>query len=172
VDTDIGLTFYEGDRDFTVVARSLGSGAAKAKTRIELVSAGNRLLMSGETDDNGVIKFPKSITQGAQSNTLVAILAQAGEDFSFLTYGKERLDLSRLNVDGRPLTAGLNAFVATDRALYQPGELVHATALIRDGKGVVPSDAPRLAVRLESRDRVLDRVAVKPQDLKLGGVDV
>lgn len=172
VDTDIGLTFFEGDRDFTVVARSLGSGGAKAKTQIELVSAGNRLLMSGETDDNGVIKFPKSITQGTQSNALVAILAQAGEDFSFLTYGKERLDLSRLNVDGRPLTTGLNAFVATDRGLYQPGELVHATALVRDSKGVVPSDAPRLAVRLESRDRVLDRVAVKPQDLKLGGVDV
>jgi alpha-2-macroglobulin len=174
VDTDIGLTFYEGDRDFTVVARSLQSGAAKAKTRIELVSVGNRLLMSGETEDNGVIKFPKSITQGTQSNALVAILAQAGDDFSFLTYGKERLDLSRLNVDGRPLTIGLNAFVATDRGLYQPGESVYVMALVRDSKGAVPSasDARGLVVRLESRDRTLDRVPVKVQDLKLGGVDV
>jgi uncharacterized protein YfaS (alpha-2-macroglobulin family) len=135
---------------------------------------GNRLLMSGETDDNGVIKFSKSITQGTQSNALVAILAQAGDDFSFLTYGKERLDLSRLNVDGRPLTIGLNAFVATDRGLYQPGESVHVMALVRDSKGAVPvpSDVPRLVVRLESRDRTLDKVSVKAQDLKLGGVDV
>jgi uncharacterized protein YfaS (alpha-2-macroglobulin family) len=174
VDTDIGLSFYEGDRDFTVVARSLSSGAAKAKAKIELVSAGNRVLMPGETDENGVVKFPKSITQGTQSNALVAVLAQVGDDFSFLTYGKERLDLSRLNVDGRPLTVGLNGFVTTDRGLYQPGETIHAMALVRDSTGVVPTatDLPKLALRLESRDRILGRVSIKPQDLKLGGADV
>jgi uncharacterized protein YfaS (alpha-2-macroglobulin family) len=172
VDTDIGLTFYEGDRDFTVVARSLSAGTAKAKAKIELVSSGNRVLMSGETDENGVAKFPKSITRGTQSNALVAVLAQIGDDFSFLTYGKERLDLSRLNVDGRPLTVGLNGFVTTDRGLYQPGELIHAMALVRDSTGIVPADLPKLTLRLESRDRILYRVSIRPQDLKLGGADV
>ena len=171
VDTDIGLTFYEGDSDFTVVARSLETGEAKEDARIELVSAGNRVLGSA-TNPDGIFKFSKSITAGTQSNKLVAILAETNTDFSFLTFGSERLDLSRLNVDGRPLTSGLSAFVTTERGIYQAGETIHALTMIRDGQGKIPAALPAIVLRLEARERTLDTKRVEPDQLKLGGADV
>jgi uncharacterized protein YfaS (alpha-2-macroglobulin family) len=172
VDTDIGLTFYEGDGDFTVVARSLQTGEAKGGTRIELVSAGNRLLDSKAADPNGVAKFSRSITQGTQSNKLVAVLAETPTDFSFLTFGTERLDLSRLNVNGRPLSNNLSAFVTTERGVYQAGETIHALAMIRDGNGKVPAALSRIVLRLEARDRTLDTKRIDPDQFMLGGADV
>jgi uncharacterized protein YfaS (alpha-2-macroglobulin family) len=172
INTDIGLTFYEGRQDFTVVARSLRSGAAKAKTRIELVSAGNRVLAAAETDDKGVVKFPINLTRGTQSNQLVALLAYQDEDFSFLTFGSERLDLSRLNVDGRKTTAEYNGFLTTDHGIYQAGETVRLLALVRDSKGTAPEDPINATVRLEARDRTMVLQAVPPQDWSLGGAVV
>src|SRR5262249_27237971 len=91
------------------------------------------------------------------------------DDFSFLAFGPERLDLSRLNVDGRPLIAGFNGFLTTDRGIYQPGETVRLLALIRDAQAVVPADSPQATVRLESRDRTLVQKKISPQDWMLGG---
>ncbi|MHC2566355.1 alpha-2-macroglobulin family protein [Bradyrhizobium liaoningense] len=174
VDSDTGLAFYEGDRDFTVVARSLQTGEAKEKIRIELVSASNRVLDAKSTDSNGVASFSKSITQGTQANKLVAILAgtNSDTDFSFLTFGNERLDLSRLNVDGRPLTNGLTAFVATDRGIYQGGDVIHALTMIRNGDGTLAQALPKIVVRLEARDHVLDVRRIDPSQLRLGGIDL
>jgi alpha-2-macroglobulin len=169
LDTDIGLTFYEGDRDFTVIARSLRSGEAKVDAKIELVSANNRVLASGVTDGFGVATFARSLTRGTQSNSLVAILAQHKEDFAFLTFGPERLDLSRLNIDGRPITDGFNAFLTTDRGIYQPGETIHVLALIRNPEGVAPALAPKATIRLQVRDRTLVQRRVEPTAWMLGG---
>lgn len=169
LNTDIGLTFYEGDDDFTVVARSLRSGEAKTQTRIELVSAGNRVLAAGVTDENGVVKFGRSLTRGQQSNTLVAILAHHQNDFGFIVFTPERLDLSRLNVDGRPLTQGFNAFLTTDRGIYQPGESIQLLALMRDAKGIAPEQAPPVTVRLETRDRTVVERRLRPGEWSAGG---
>ena len=71
-------------RDFTVIARSLHSGAAKANAKIELISAGNRVLGTGTTDEFGVAKFERRLTQGTLSNALVAIMAQRGDPVQHL----------------------------------------------------------------------------------------
>ncbi len=169
LNTDIGLTFYEGDRDFIVIARSLRSGEAKVDAKIELVSASNRILASGVTDGFGVVTFARSLTRGSQSNALVAILAQHKDDFAFLTFGPERLDLSRLNIDGRPITHGFNAFLTTDRGIYQPGETVHLVALMRNPEGLAPEAAPKATIRLEARDRTLVQRRLEPSAWMLGG---
>ena len=119
VDTDIGLTFYEGNDEFSVVLRLLDTGEA-AHGVVQLVTAGNKVLGEAPTDTNGVARFPRSLTRGSQSNALAAIMAQGdgdehSGDFAFMTFNAERLDLSKLNVDGRVLAQGLDAFLTTDR---------------------------------------------------------
>ena len=170
LNTDIGLSLYEGDNDFTVVARSLLSGVAKANARIELISAGNRVLATAATDSNGVAKFPRSLTRGGQSNALVAVFAHQDKDFGFITFGSERLNLSRLNLDGRPLPQGFNAFLDTDRGIYQPGETVQLLALVRDAEGVAPMRAPPMTVRLETRDQTLFERQIQAEQWALGGM--
>ena len=176
LNTDIGLSFYEGEKDFTVIARSLHSGAAKANAKIELISAGNRVLGTGTTDEFGVAKFERRLTQGTLSNALVAIMAQRGDpvqhldDFAFLAFGSERLDLSRLNVDGRALTHGLSAFLTTDRGIYRPGETANLVMLVRNGAGIAPDVFPPAIVKLEARDRVVVQKRVDSSNWKIGGI--
>jgi uncharacterized protein YfaS (alpha-2-macroglobulin family) len=172
IDTDIGLTFYEGDEKFTVVARSLQSGAAKPKAKVELVTAGNRVLATGSTEPDGTVTFDRSLTRGTQSNALAAIMVEDGNDFGFLTFGPERLDLSRLNVDGRPLPHGLNAFLTTDRGVYQPGDKIELLALVRDVQGLAPDTIAGAIVRAEARDRTLVQRPITPQEWKLGGAKI
>jgi uncharacterized protein YfaS (alpha-2-macroglobulin family) len=167
--TDISLSFYEGERNFTVVARSLTSGKAKARARIELISASNRVLASGPTDDNGVISFSRNLTRGTQSNTLVAIFAQNDDDFGFITYGAERLDLSRLNIDGRTLKSGFNGFLVTERGIYEPGEKMNVLSIIRNTDGFAPEPGPRATLRVTTRDRTVVQKQIK--SWTLGGAN-
>lgn len=169
LETDLGLAFVEGDTTFSVVARSFRSGEAKAGATVELVSSGNRVLASAVTDALGVASFPINLTRGTGANALVAILAHQAEDFGFLTFGRERLDLSRLNVDGRGAVQGFSAFLTSERGIYQPGETLNLVALLRDPDGRAPQIPPRTVVRVEARDRVLVQRRLDADAWTLGG---
>jgi uncharacterized protein YfaS (alpha-2-macroglobulin family) len=164
--TSMGLSFYEGDTTFAVVARSLETGAAVEGARIELVSQGNRVLGEAVTDANGVASFERSLTAGRGSNQLIAILAQTEDDFSFVKYGSERLDLSRLNVGGHASDQGLGALLYTDRGIYQPGETISTLALLRR-RSAIPAETAEL--RLQISDHAVTRRPLSADDWKNGG---
>jgi hypothetical protein len=173
VDTDIGITFYEGNEDFDVVLRSLETGNA-VRGNVQLVTAGNRLLGEATADQNGVARFPRGLTRGSDSNALAAIMAhldsgKGKDDFAFMTFNSERLDLSKLNIDGRVLVQGLDAFLTTDRGLYEPGQTVWLTALVRDAQGSAVEVPPKTFVRFETRDRAILQKVVDHSDWQLGG---
>ncbi|GAB5504909.1 MAG: alpha-2-macroglobulin [Rhizobiaceae bacterium] len=164
--TDIGLTFYEGERNFTVVARSLTTGGPVENARIQLVSKGNRVLAEARTDTDGAAKFARSLTIGEASNALVAVMAETETDFNFLTFGPERLDLSRLNVEGATEISPSGAMIYTDRGIYQPGESVEVFALLRNRS----ADAARgIELRLEIDDYVVKAQPVEARDWFEGG---
>ncbi|MER8842834.1 hypothetical protein NKH86_29855 [Mesorhizobium sp. M0913] len=166
--TDIGLTFYEGEHDFTVLARSLRDGGALEGAKIQLVSQGNRVLAEASTDATGIAKFSRTLTTGEASNTLVAIMAETKDDFNFLSYGKERLDLSRLNVGGSSQENRTSAFVYTDRGIYQPGETIQTLALLRD-RSAVPDGLAGAELRLEISDYIVKTRPIAATEWKDGG---
>jgi Bacterial alpha-2-macroglobulin MG3 domain/Bacterial Alpha-2-macroglobulin MG5 domain len=171
VTTDIGITFYEGVDNFDVVLRSLTNGEA-VRGKVQLVTSGNRVLGQVETNEFGVATFARSLTRGTQSNSLAAIMAQTNGDFAFLIFSAERLDLSKLNVDGRTLPLGLDAFLTTDRSIYEPGQSVEVLALLRNRDGRAIDPPINATVRLLARDRILDSRTPQPGDWKLGGAHV
>lgn len=152
--TDIGLTFYEGEREFTVLARSLAGGGAMADAKIQLVSKGNRVLAEKRTDANGVAVFDRSLTAGVASNALVAVMAETDTDFSFLRFGPERLDLSRLNVGSDGDDEPYEAVLYTDRGIYQPGETVNVLPLLRQRDDLEALDGAS-EIRLVVNDYVI-----------------
>lgn len=164
--TDIGLTFYEGERDFTVIARSLETGGPVADARIELVTQGNKVLAEQSTDQNGVARFDRGLTGGHGSNALVAVLAHTQDDFSFIKYGSERLDLSRLNVGGHDDQQGSGAALYTDRGIYQPGETIRALALMRQRTAAAGANAE---LRLRISDYTVASQPVGPAEWRDGG---
>lgn len=166
--TDIGLTFYEGERDFTVLARSLTSGGPVENARIQLVTKGNRVLAEAATDENGVARFDRSLTIGEGSNALVAVMAETESDFNFLSFGPERLDLSRLNVDGATDEAPSGAMIYTDRGIYQPGESAEVLALLRN-RAAAPDRLRGVELRLEITDYTIKAQPLDARDWRAGG---
>ena len=169
--TDVGITFYEGLDNFDVVLRSLETGEA-VRGKVQLVTSGNRVLGEVETNEFGVATFPRSLTRGTQSNALAAVMAQTSADFAFLIFGAERLDLSKLNVDGRTLPLGLDAFLTTDRGIYEPGQSIELFVLLRDREGRSIDPPVESTVRLEERGRVLDKWTRKPEAWTAGGLHI
>jgi uncharacterized protein YfaS (alpha-2-macroglobulin family) len=169
--TDIGIALYETDDKLHVITRSLRTGAAVTNSAIQLVAANNRVLGEAVTDQNGVATFARRLSEGTQGNRLAAVMAHAGDDFSFIDFGIDRLDLSRLGVAGRSRPGELDAFLYTDRGIYRPGDTVNLTALVRDASGILPAALPPITLRLKSGDTVLDQKLIAPAEWMLGGLD-
>lgn len=162
--SDIGLTFYEGERGFEILARSLRDGGPVVGANVQLISRGNRLLGEQVTNDNGVAHFSRSLTLGEGSNALLAVMADTGSDFSFIQYGSDRLDLSRLNV-GSARNNQESALLYTSRGIYRPGETIEVLTLLRDRKKPIQN----AELRLQIVDYIVAKLAIRPEEWKAGG---
>lgn len=168
--TDIGLSFYQGPDELYVIARSLGTGKAAAGTRVELVTASNRVLASAMTDASGVAKFRSALTRGSDGNRLAAIMAYNGADFSFIDYKRDAFDLSDHGVGGRRPPKNYDVYVYTDRGIYRPEETVNATILVRDTEGSAPGRIPPVTIKLRPSSGVIAaEQRPSPESWKLGG---
>ena len=79
-------------------------------------------------------------------------------DYAFLSLKGPAFDLTDRGVSGRPVPAGLDAFVYTERGVYRSGETVHITALLRDAQG-----AAALERAADARGRAAGRAGVPPR---------
>ncbi len=104
--------------------------------------------------------------EGGLSPALLTVMAEKG-DYAFLSLKTSAFDLSDRGVSGRPVPAGLDAFVYAERGVYRSGETVYLTSLLRDGKGNAATGAP-LTLVVERPDGVEYRRAVLP-DQGAGG---
>jgi uncharacterized protein YfaS (alpha-2-macroglobulin family) len=172
VRTDIGLALYESPETLHVAARSLASGRPVAGATVELVAANNRVLAEGVTDANGVVAFPRRLAEGTRGNRLAVVIARQADDFSFIDFGADRLDLSRLGVFGRVKPGERNAFLYTDRGIYRPDDTVNLTVMVRDASGLVPAAMAPARVQLVGGDGVLDEVEIARGDWQLGGASL
>ena len=66
-------------------------------------------------------------------------VAHAG-DFAFLDLTAPGFDLSDRGVEGRSAPGPVDVFATTERGVYRPGEVVHVTALAREGFSEIEAD--------------------------------
>jgi len=144
--SDIGLTTMMGADGLHVFARSLTTAGPLAGAKVELLSRANGVLATVMTDDDGYARFAAGATtgKGAAAPALVT-LAQA-EDFAFLSLTGPAFDLSDRGVEGNPAAPPIDLFLTTDRGAYRAGEVIHATALARDGTAEAIEGLPITAI--------------------------
>jgi uncharacterized protein YfaS (alpha-2-macroglobulin family) len=150
--TDIGLTYYSGPTKLYVIARSLQTGQPLEGVEIQLVSAGNRVLATTRTKNEGVAEFPARLARGEEVNRLAAILAFGAADFSFIDFTRDAFDMSRRGVEGRPPPGPIQAFVYPDRGIYRPGEVIKPLILVRDAAGAAVERFPPVTLLLRAPD--------------------
>nr|WP_188790140.1 alpha-2-macroglobulin family protein [Salipiger pallidus] len=144
--SDIGLTTLEGADGLTVFARGLSDAGPLAGLEVTLLSRSNRPLGTVTTDAQGVSRFPAGLTRGTGGAEPALVTARRGEaDMAFLSLTDPAFDLSDRGVAGRDPAGPIDAFLTTDRGAYRAGEVVHATALLRDAQ-VAAVEVPLTAV--------------------------
>lgn len=132
--SDLGVTTMSGVDGVHVFVRSLATAAAKPGVTVALLSRANSVLGTAVTDADGYALFEPGLARGtgAQAPSLVT-LRDGDRDLAFLSLTEPEFDLSDRGVEGREPAPPVDVFLATDRGAYRAGEVVHATALARDG---------------------------------------
>lgn len=166
--SDLGLTAFKGGDGVHVFVRSLASAEPLAGVEVRLVARNNEVLASRPTDAKGHAAFDPGLARGTGGLAPGLVVATtAGGDYGFLDLAAAAFDLTDRGVRGRPAPRALDAFLYTERGVYRSGEIVHATALLRDATGAAVSGLP-LTLVVKRPDGVEYRRA-QVEDQGLGG---
>jgi uncharacterized protein YfaS (alpha-2-macroglobulin family) len=157
--SDLGLTAYSSHDGVDVFVHSLATAEPKGTTEVRLLARNNEVLSTKRTDAAGFVHFEAGFMRGEGGQAPAAIIGSDRADYAFLSLKSPAFDLSDRGVAGRPVPAGLDAFVYTERGVYRSGETVHVTALLRDAQGVAALNVP-LTMVVERPDGVEYRRAV------------
>ncbi len=165
--SDLGLTAYTTHDGIDVFVHSLATAEPRTQTEVRLMSRSNEQLAVMRTDSGGFAHFAAGLARGEGGMEPAAIIASEANDYAFLSLKSAAFDLSDRGVAGRPVPAGLDAFVYTERGVYRSGETVEVTALLRDVLGKAAAGSA-LTLTMERPDGVEYRRALVP-DQGLGG---
>lgn len=147
--TDIGLMTKKSSDELIVWANSLKTLQPLNGAKITLLSYNNQVIATAETNREGIARFDK-MKQTFKDYRPYIILAEFGNDFSFLNLSDGKLDMTDFEIGGRSvLSEGYEAFLYTERGVYRPGETAHVAAIVRGVKASLPPEFP---VRLEVND--------------------
>jgi alpha-2-macroglobulin len=165
--SDLGLTAYTTHDGIDVFVHSLATAEPRTQTEVRLMSRSNEQLAVKRTDSGGFVHFEAGLARGEGGMEPAAIIASEANDYAFLSLKSPAFDLSDRGVAGRPVPAGLDAFVVTERGVYRSGETVEVTALLRDVVGKAAAGSA-LTLTMERPDGVEYRRALIA-DQGLGG---
>ena len=141
IDSDLGLTTFDGSDGLHVFARSLKGAWQRGGVELTLVARNNNKLGTVVTNAQGYAVFPASLMRGTGGSEPAVLMAyDNGNDFNYLDLRRPAFDLTDRGVSGRSDPGEVDAYLYTERGIYRPGETVHLVSLVRD----------RLAMALDS----------------------
>lgn len=156
VRSDVALTLLTGPEQAIVLARALDTGEPAANFDVEVLARNGRILAKGVTDANGLAVFDRRVLSGSNATAFAVVTAvRAGaadsdQTFTFLEQSAARLDLSEIDMGPAAADGALDAFIETDRGVYQPGDELGLLAILRERSGRALSAPLPLRVRLKS----------------------
>jgi uncharacterized protein YfaS (alpha-2-macroglobulin family) len=162
--------------DIRVWALDVHDGAAQDDVVVRAVRASGQSIAECETDDTDgcLLQIPRDDVDGRPP---VALIAQRGDDLTYVAFDDLRLDLPS-DAGGVPYTTVVpyQAPLWMDRGVYRPGETAHVAAMVRDASFVAPAAGLPVLVRVfdpkerETRKRVVatDAAGVITADFGFG----
>ena len=143
--TDIGLFARESGKDLIVKAVSINSLNPVESASLKLYSTSNQVMKEIKTDAEGRAVFANWRSGNTYNFSPYMLLAERGEDFSYITFGDTTLNNYSFDTGGESLPERIRAFVTSDRGLYRPGEKVNITAILRN-----PDNTPSSGIIAEA----------------------
>ncbi|WP_209598486.1 alpha-2-macroglobulin family protein [Ruegeria sp. HKCCSP351] len=145
--SDLGISSVLGTDGLHVTVRGLSDAAPREGVEVSLVTSANAVIAQARTDESGYVRFDPGLTRGKGASAPALVMASTGDsDFSFLSLTDPAFDLSDRGVEGRAPAGPVDVFLATDRGAYRAGEVIHLTALSRDGEAQAIEGLPLIAI--------------------------
>ncbi|HPD19261.1 MAG TPA: MG2 domain-containing protein, partial [Candidatus Goldiibacteriota bacterium] len=167
--TDIGLIAKTSGKDLQVKAVSIMNQQPLSGITVKLVSYSNQVIKEYLTDDNGKVTF-KNWRENIYDFAPYLVLAEKGDDFSYLTFSGTALNKYRFDTGGEPSSSeNMKAFLTSDRGLYRPGDKVNLTAIVRNRDITTP---PAFIIQCVINGPGGERVYDKKQDTDVNGMSV
>ncbi|NLY88712.1 MAG: hypothetical protein GX085_03725 [Firmicutes bacterium] len=146
--TDLGMIAKMSGDDLLVWVNSLTDLKPKPRVHVTLFSKNNQTMATATTDNQGVAVF-RNLRSVREEFDPFIILAEEGDDFSFIKLDDSRVSLADFDTRGRPtLEKGYETFIYMDRDIFRPGDTANLVTVVRGPQVTVPPEFP---VRLEIR---------------------
>ncbi|GAA4508581.1 alpha-2-macroglobulin [Hymenobacter ginsengisoli] len=145
--TDLGVIAKQNASGEAVVfLNSLRAARPVAGATVRFISTNNQLMGTATTNGQGVARYDS--VMGSRLK-LGMITATQGDDFTFLSLPKSRVETSRFEVGGLTSNAAhYQAFLYGDRDLYRPGDTIHTNVVVRTDDWRTPPAGLPVKVRL------------------------
>ena len=144
--TDLGLASMSAADGVHGFVRALSTAEPVQEARVRLIARNNEVLGEAASDAAGYVRFAPGLTRGTGGDAPALLTVERDGDFAFLDLSKPGFDLSDRGVSGRSVPGPVDVFASTERGVYRPGEVVHLTALARDGTANAILDVPLTAI--------------------------
>ena len=152
--SDLGISARSSEKDMLVWVNSIHDLKPVGGAEIQVFSAENQVLLSGETDADGLLRLdPEEMkTEG----TPFLVVAEKGDDLTYLQMEDSSVCQPGAVGQRAYLEDGYEAFLFTDRGIYRPGETVHCKSIVR-GRNVEPPESLPVELVLVRPDGKPDR---------------
>jgi len=140
--TDLAIIAKMSQSGLMVFVNSIESTEPVEGVEINLISTNNQTLLTGKTDNDGVLQF-KDIRAIIGDFVPKVITAEKGDDFNYISLTETQIDKSRFDVGGmNEISDSYTAFIYSERNLYRPGETVHLSSIVRNDKIELTNQIP------------------------------
>ncbi|KAA9332164.1 alpha-2-macroglobulin family protein [Hymenobacter busanensis] len=148
--SDLGVVVKQGQTGALVFVNSLRTAKPVGGATVRFISTNNQTMFTGATNASGVAQMGTNAdTALARRFQLETVLVQSGQDFTFLSLPRSRVETSRYDVGGLQSNAArFQAFLYGDRDLYRPGDTIRTNTVVRTDDWRVPAGAVPMKIRL------------------------
>ena len=136
--TDVGVSFKTSAQDILIWTTSLKTGTPLGGLAVELRSADNKVVWTGTTDENGLVRAPGwgkldvPVREWGQP-ALYAFITSPNGDAVVSNLWNDGMEPWRFNIDYEynPAAQALKAYLFSERGVYRPGETVYLKGILR-----------------------------------------
>ena len=154
--SDLGIICKKSEDELMVFVNSIATAEPVKDVQINIISTNNQTILSGKTDDDGIIKFTgvKAKIEGFYPRL---ITAEKDNDFNYLDLRNTEIETSRFDVGGiYQYSENYNTFIYSERNLYRTGDKINLVGIVRNDKIKIVKDIPIIVKVIAPTGKVFD----------------
>lgn len=154
-------------KSVSVWALDMNDASSVTGVQTKMITKSGRVLSECVTSTNGC-ELMWNVDEQVDKSPPFAVIANKGEDFTYLKFSELKTEISEQLVQGRPFSGGETPYRAalfSDRGAYRPGETAHVSGIVRGADDAAPPVGMPVELQLvDPRDKVIRKSQLLTND--------